>query len=74
MKYWSEKLEKLFDTVEELKAEENAYEKKTKEKELLEQQIKDAKENYFKLKEEYDKKYGEENMETRYFPFSFVLR
>ena len=86
MKYYSEVLEKLFDSIDELTSEEAEFAKEEKEKELMYDRVVDAlkrseeaKKEYTDLKAEYIDKYGsfsykfEKGADANTFPFNFFL-
>lgn len=83
MKYYSEILDKLFDTEEILKQEEQEHESKQKERVIMYDKVVDAlkraeiaREEYEKLEEEYIKKYGSfiyARKNSSEFPFTFFI-
>ena len=85
MKYYSEILDKLFDTEEILRQEEQEHESKQKEKDTMYDRVVDAlkqadmaREEYEKLRDEYIKKYGtfiyaHSKKNSSEFPFTFFI-
>ena len=59
MKFYSEKLEKIFNTEKELKEAEENFDKLEAERKILFDKINDACKDVIKMMDEYSEKYGE---------------